>query len=101
MSLIAELNKVKLANEFERKKIYELELNKSYEITFAKVMKTKFGNSVLLGLDGKVSTFLPKKYSELIKPKAIDKLIGLQMTVQNVIEEDGKHNVLIEFGERN
>lgn len=52
---------------------------------------------MLVGLDSKIITFLPKKYSELIKSKNVEELIGLDVVVDKIVENDGRHNVFLSF----
>lgn len=47
-TLITNLSEVKNNLNVEIKKIYELDARQKYRITFAKMFKTKYGNSVLL-----------------------------------------------------
>ena len=96
--VLSELNKVKKFSELKRVKIYNLEKQRKYKITFAKIIRAKFGNSVLLGLDDSISTFLPKKYSEVIKPRMLEDLIGKILILENIEDlEDGKQTVNLSF----
>ena len=99
-SIISELNKVKITADLPLIKIYDLPIKKKFQITFAKLLKTKYGNSVLLGLGDECSTFLPKKYSELIKPKSIPELIGKFMMVDSLkMISENKQTVYLSFFE--
>ena len=97
-SIISELNKVKISAELPLIKIYDLPIKKKFKITFGKLLKTKYGNSVLIGLDNEVSTFLPKRYSEIIKPKTLPELIGKIMIIESIktVCED-KQSVYLTF----
>ena len=82
--LIAQLNTVSETDTVEQKKIYELEVETPYKITFAKIINTKYGNSVLLHLNESISTFLPKRYSAVVKEKQIDQLIGITLSITSI-----------------
>ena len=99
-SIISELNKVKISADLPLIKIYDLPIKKKFQITFGKLLKTKYRNSVLVGLDNECSTFLPKKYSELIKPKTLPELIGKFMLIESIktVCED-KQSVYLTFFE--
>lgn len=82
MDLINELNNLTSLSESKRIKVHELDLNKEYKITFGKIIKSKCGNSVLVGLEGSLPTFLTKRYSDLISQKRVQDLLDKKLVVK-------------------
>lgn len=71
--IMEELNEAGDINYKPIKKLVDLEIERLYKITEAKVVKTKYGDSVLITVENEFVVFLPKRFNEISR-EALQKL---------------------------
>ena len=59
-------NTIAAGEDRNLKRIFELEMNKLYKIEYIRKTKTKYGDKVKVGLEGKLFCYLPVKLSEAL-----------------------------------
>lgn len=68
---LSKLNEVSQLTKFlPTKKISELEVNKTYEITNMRFANTKYGRQVVADLERKISVFLPARTNHFLNDDA-------------------------------
>lgn len=90
------INKIGELNMKPTIKITQLTIGQKYKVTKIKKVESKFGQSVLVELDGELNTFLPKRYSVLEEKDFLD-ILESNLVLKEIASWFGKDCAILKF----
>lgn len=93
-----DLNQISLVCNKVQKKLVSFELNMKHPILSAKIVRSKYGKTVLLEL-GDCIVFLPRRYVNIVSEKHIEDFQSKQyaVVVKEIQQMNDKQTPVLEF----